>query len=416
METSQPFSNSWEERLAAMQVQDAPYSGMVTWERPEHLPRDGQVATIQHPLAGMCVPIKDLVDTKGLRTTYGVSTYREYIPETDHPVVTFLRKHGAVIIGKSNTSSLGALPVTESDLLGTACNPRDPSKISGGSSGGAAVLVAAGTVEIAHGTDAAGSLRIPAACCGVTGWKSTPGLLPADASSMSERVGIHTHGFIARNATLLHDVASSLYSTGPGMHPKRLIVLDGRPFGGPRTPCWDDALDVCSAFGEQLECSIEVLHLPEEEELMRAFQLFWMNLACPESLQDEELEPHLREWRRYAKEYGTKGFDASYRALERFAQRIGEHGTPDTLFIHPTLGTPVPAVGMMERYPDPYALFDAGVALSPLGALANILRRPAVSFPLNGDTAGSTIPLSVTLIGPAWSDSELLGMVARATL
>ncbi len=413
METSRQSDIPVEEQIAALQEQDAQYRGMVTWEDPSRIPAPNNSGDCRHPLQGRWLPIKDLVDTSGLRTTYGLSTFRDHVPEDDHPVVARLRAHGAIVIGKSNTPSYGALPVTESELHGMARNPRDPSRISGGSSGGAAVLVAAGTFSLAHGTDAAGSLRIPAACCGIVGWKSTPGLLPHDPASLSEHRGIHTHGFLAGDTALLQDVAISLGASGRVLHPSRLVVLDGRPFGGGRTPYWEAAISQCWTFGEKLSCTVEMLELPEEDAVRKAFQLFWMHLASPGTVPDDSLESHLVAWRTYAREHGAAAVQQAVRLLEAFRQRIEQRSSPGTVFIHPTLGIPVPDAGMRERFADPFALFAAGVELSPLGAVANLLRRPAVSFPLaHLDAPG--IPVSATLVGPRGSDAALLGLVAVA--
>ncbi len=412
METSQHSDTPLEDFLAVLKAKDAPYRGMVAWEQPSRIAQSRHDPHSPHPLAGKWIPIKDLVDTRGLCTTYGLLPFRTHVPAADHPVVAHLRSCGAVIVGKTNTSSYGALPVTESDLLGTAVNPCNPSKISGGSSGGAAAVVAAGTFEIAHGTDAAGSLRIPAACCGVVGWKTTPGLFPHDPSSISEQCGLHTHGFVARDAALLKDVACA-YSQ-KAYQPRRLVILDGRPFGGGRSAFWEESLEQCRMVGEELGFSPEVLMLPEEKAIQDAFQLLWMNLASPpRHIQDEVLEPHLRAWRQHADEQGLLGFHEASATLEKFRRRVEDLSLPGTFFLHPTLGMPVPDIGWREKHPDPISLFTAGVELSPLGAVANLLRRPAVAFPI-GERGGHDMPLSATLIGPAWSDGELLRMVVEA--
>jgi Asp-tRNA(Asn)/Glu-tRNA(Gln) amidotransferase A subunit family amidase len=130
------------------------------------------------PLFGIPVTIKDLQDTAGIRTTYGCRSFAEHVPQRDAITVARLKAAGAIIIGKTTTPEFGALGVTESHLTGTTGTPWDPGRTSGGSSGGAAAAVAAGIGPLALGSDGGGSIRVPAACCGVVGHKASPGRIP----------------------------------------------------------------------------------------------------------------------------------------------------------------------------------------------------------------------------------------------
>ncbi|MBT3942497.1 MAG: amidase [Chloroflexi bacterium] len=130
------------------------------------------------PLHGLPFPIKDLVPTAGIRTTFGSAVYSDNVPDKDDIVVQRIKAAGAVIVGKTNTPEFGHLGYT-SNKLGEDCrNPWDITRESGGSSGGAAASVAAGITPLAQGGDGGGSIRIPASLCGLYGIKGTEGRVP----------------------------------------------------------------------------------------------------------------------------------------------------------------------------------------------------------------------------------------------
>src|SRR5438067_677086 len=132
------------------------------------------------PLHGVPFAVKDLVNTAGLRTTFGSWALADNVPSADSPSVARLKRAGAVLIGKTTTPEFGHKCFTEAPLFGRTANPWDLARTCGGSSGGAAAAVAAGLGPIGIGTDGGGSSRIPAACCGVVGFKQTLGLVPHD--------------------------------------------------------------------------------------------------------------------------------------------------------------------------------------------------------------------------------------------
>jgi len=132
------------------------------------------------PLHGLPIGIKDLEDTGGLRTTYGSPIYRDHVPEADERLVTAMRAAGAIVLGKTNTPEWGAGANTRNSVYGATGNPFDPEKSAAGSSGGSAVALACGMVPIASGSDMGGSLRNPAAFCGIVGFRPSPGLVPSE--------------------------------------------------------------------------------------------------------------------------------------------------------------------------------------------------------------------------------------------
>ena len=130
------------------------------------------------PLHGIPVSIKDLTPTKGIRTTWGSKIFEHHVPEEDALYVTRLKAAGAIVVGKTNTPEFGAGGNTFNAVFGATRNPWDTALTCGGSSGGAAVALATGMGPLAQGSDLGGSLRTPAAFCGVVGFRTTPGLIP----------------------------------------------------------------------------------------------------------------------------------------------------------------------------------------------------------------------------------------------
>ena len=130
------------------------------------------------PLAGLPIAYKDLVATKGIRTTFGSPIYRDHVPAEDALLVERLTAAGAITLGKTNTPEFGAGSQTFNAVFGTTLNPWDPSKTCGGSSGGAAAAVACGMLPFADGSDLGASLRNPGNFCGVVGFRPSNGRVP----------------------------------------------------------------------------------------------------------------------------------------------------------------------------------------------------------------------------------------------
>jgi Asp-tRNA(Asn)/Glu-tRNA(Gln) amidotransferase A subunit family amidase len=134
-------------------------------------------------LRGVTLAVKDLIDTAGLRTTYGSPRYRYHVPQRSAPIVTRLERQGAIVIGKTNLNEYGYGVSGYNPHYGLMRTPADRGRTPGGSSGGSAIAVAAGVSDLGLGTDTGGSIRIPAACCGIYGFKCAHGTAPM--------VGIH---------------------------------------------------------------------------------------------------------------------------------------------------------------------------------------------------------------------------------
>jgi amidase len=131
-------------------------------------------------LHGLPIGIKDLEPTEGLRTTFGSPLFRDNVPASDKRLVAAIRSAGAIVLGKTNTPEFGAGANTRNAVYGATGNPFDPQKSCAGSSGGSAVALATGMVPLCQGSDTGGSLRNPAAFCGIVGFRPTPGLVPTE--------------------------------------------------------------------------------------------------------------------------------------------------------------------------------------------------------------------------------------------
>ena len=177
----------------------------------------------QGPLAGLPIAHKDLLPTKGIRTTFGSPLYAEHVPDADALIVERMRRAGAVTLGKTNVPEFGAGSQTFNRVFGPTRNPYDPGKTCGGSSGGAAVALAARMIPVADGSDTGGSLRNPAAFCNVIGFRPSPGRVPSlQGDPWSD---LSTAGPMARTV----DDLALLFSVLAGPDPR---VPNGLPDAG----------------------------------------------------------------------------------------------------------------------------------------------------------------------------------------
>jgi amidase len=172
------------------------------------------------PLHGLPIAHKDLVATKGIRTTWGSPIYKDFVPDQDDLIVERLKKAGVITMGKTNVPEFGAGSQTFNEVFGETLNPYDLDKTCGGSSGGAAVALACGMQPIADGSDMGGSLRNPANFCNVVGFRPSPGRVPAWPSELAW-FPISVQGPMART---VEDVALML-SAIAGPDPRSPIAI-----------------------------------------------------------------------------------------------------------------------------------------------------------------------------------------------
>lgn len=181
-------------------------------------------------LHGLPTGIKDLDETGGVLTTYGSPLYRDFVPERDNAMVARVRAAGAVVVGKTNVPEFGAGANTRNVVWGATGNPFNPELNAGGSSGGSAVALACDMLPVCTGSDTGGSLRIPAAKCGVVGFRPSPGLVPVERRSLgwTPISVVGPMGRTVADACLLMAAQAAMDDCDPLSYP-----VDGRAFAVP---------------------------------------------------------------------------------------------------------------------------------------------------------------------------------------
>jgi amidase len=256
---------------------------------------DGALARGAAPgaLAGLPIAHKDLVPTRGVRTTFGSPIFKDFVPEADAIIVERLRRAGAIMVGKTNTPEFGAGSQTFNTVFGATRNPYDLGKTCGGSSGGAAAALAAGLLPVADGSDFGGSLRNPASFCNIVGLRPSAGRVPG-WPSLSAWFDMPVLGPMARTVT---DVALML-SAMAGPDPRAPISLqqDGAMFAQPLGRDFKNA---------RIAWSSDLGGLPLEPEVRRvteAQRRVFVDLGCiveeatPDLSDADEVFRVLRAW------------------------------------------------------------------------------------------------------------------------
>ncbi len=182
------------------------------------------------PLHGLPVAHKDLLETRGIRTTFGSPLYKDYVPTEDDLVVDRMRRAGAITVGKTNTPEFGSGSQTFNTVFGATRNPYDLTKTCGGSSGGAAVALACGLVPVASGSDTGGSLRNPAAFCNVVGFRPSVGRVPNPKQAFAW-LTLSTSGCLGRSVADLAFALSTI--AGPDARAPLSIDEPGARFARP---------------------------------------------------------------------------------------------------------------------------------------------------------------------------------------
>ena len=181
-------------------------------------------------LHGLPVAHKDLLETRGIRTTFGSPLYKDYVPTEDDILVSRMQRAGAITIGKTNTPEFGSGSQTFNTVFGATLNPYDLTKTCGGSSGGAAVALACGLVPVASGSDTGGSLRNPAAFCNVVGFRPSVGRVPNPKQAFAW-LTLSTSGFLGRSVADLALALSTI--AGPDARAPLSINEPGARFARP---------------------------------------------------------------------------------------------------------------------------------------------------------------------------------------
>ncbi|GAA2632490.1 amidase [Streptomyces axinellae] len=392
-------------------------------------------------LHGVPVPVKDLNNVAGVRTTMGSAALEDHVATTDDHVAARLRAGGCPMPGKTNTPEFGLPPYTENALAPPARTPWDLSRSAGGSSGGAAAAVASGLVPVAHASDGGGSIRIPASVCGLFGIKPSRGVV-SPGPTLHDVTGLSTSGPLARTvldaATLLDVLAGPMpgdpYSApslppgetyadaaAPSRAPRRLRIalVTTAPVPGVVTdPECVAAAEGAAALLRELGHEVEAIELPVEEFLKDAFTTVWSVSAAtrpvPEG-REELLNPLTRQLRARGREVPAPRFAAALYAFRTMGQLMADAllapGSGYDAILSPTLARPPQPVGGLRNDADPLAEFEGNARFTPFTPLYNATGQPAVSLPLHWSAAG--LPIGVMLGGRYGEDSLLLSVSAQ---
>jgi amidase len=393
------------------------------------------------PFAGVPMAIKDNRAVAGMPLTMGSDLFANVVPPHDSYSVRRLRTAGFVFVGKTTMPEMGILPTTETRRFGATHNPWALDRTPGGSSGGSAAAVAAGMVPIAHGNDGGGSIRIPAACCGLVGLKPARGRV-----SMGPDSG---QSFLVTDGVLTRDVGDTVaaldilegyepgdanwapppqapYAQLAAADPGRLRIgvalnppLDGAELAPECESAVRRAGELLSRLGHEVtDTEPPWSGLDLLPDFTRAFgpqvsltTLIGGRLAGHEPT-SEDVEP--LTWLMYerARAQDTLTGLMAQGRLESVARSVVAFlGQFDAVLTPALARSPVPIGEIHGRGPDPEGHYRRSGGFTPYTAMLNVTGQPAISLPLFEDSEG--LPLAVQLIGPPAREEVLLRLALQ---
>lgn len=384
------------------------------------------------PLHGVPVVVKDVARIEGVRCTQGSSAYADDVSDIDDHVVTRMKSAGLPILGTTNTPEFALPCYTENRLGPPTRNPWGLQFSPGGSSGGSAAAVAAGMAPIAHGTDAGGSVRIPASACGLVGIKPSRGRV-SNGPLGHDVTGLSVHGALGRtvaDAAALLEVMSgvmpgdtytapdSIRQPDPGQGLRRLRIV---AMPEPMIPDVSAHPDCLEALDRTVKLLLDAGHSVEEMEMSPdqgvadAFGTVWSVVAAQVAV-DEEDEELLTPFTRYLRELGRGVIGTELHAALTTFRGIGQLladmflDTYDVI-LTPTLATPPALIGAFTDDRDQSDNFDRMSAFMPYTPLYNITGLPAVTVPLHWNDDG--LPIGVMLGARYGDESTLIALAAQ---
>ncbi|HJP21579.1 MAG: amidase family protein [Alphaproteobacteria bacterium] len=380
------------------------------------------------PLHGVPFAVKDLTYTKGVRTTMGSYLHDTFIPTEDAVPVARLKAAGAILIGKTTTPEFGHKAMTDGPLFGRTRNPWDRGRTCGGSSGGSAAAVAAGIAPLALGTDGGGSVRIPAACCGIVGLKPTLGRIPhihaPDAFGNNSYIGP-----MCRNVTdtrLTFDIISGpdrrdpyALAAPPEIPP--LESLNGQRLAwlAQAGPALDpEVAAMCRETIDMLaEMGAEVSEIEEDFAALEADYLTVMRAGFAARLghhlpeMEGRLDRSLVDTIRRGQALNAADLAAAQIRRSELFRHIQERFATCDFILSPTLSAPALAIDQDALG----GLTIAGIDVAPGSIRAgwypytypfNLSGHPAISIPCGFSTNG--LPVGLQIVGPWQADHQVL--------
>lgn len=402
-------------------------------------------AEVGGPFTGVPFLVKDLVlEVAGTPLTEGSRWLAGHTSANDQELTVRYRRAGLVIVGKTNTPELGMSLGCEPALFGPTRNPWDLSRSTGGSSGGSAAAVAAGLVPMAHGNDLGGSIRYPAAWCGVFGLKPTRGRVPLGPAYGDFTSGFAAEHVLTRSVRDSAAVLDAVSGTAPGdpygaapprrpfaeevaSDPRPLrIALSTTPRGGQTVhPAWRDAAEDAAAVLEGLGHHVEEAppdglgddaYGPALETVYLAavgWRLAHWRRRIGREPEPGEIEPQTRAYWEDSRRVTAADYLLSIEVLQGICRRVAEWFERYDAWLTPTMGAPPPEIGeLVGTEADPrrganrsgdFLMFDA--------ELANVSGNPAMSVPFGADDSG--LPLGVHFLARHGDEATLLRLAGQ---
>ncbi|WP_404288427.1 amidase [Glutamicibacter arilaitensis] len=380
-------------------------------------------------LHGLPSAFKDLNEVAGMPTTYGTAAMEHQIARADHPLVARLRSEGVVITGKTQVPEFGLSSYSENLVAAPSRNPLDPRLTSGGSSGGQAAAIAAGMIPVGPGSDGGGSVRIPAAACGLVGLKPSLGRVPADVADG------YLDGFGAPKMTvsgpLAHDALDAAMLLDAmrgsdhylpmlrGSYPER---LKGLRIGYSTLSPFEGAYPITlqapalQAF-ERAKRLLEARHRVEPAELNYAsdyaqtFATVWTNGLRNIPVDDESLLGELaRDFRRRST---ARSLEVSLQAasrLKQIAANFVRQWSAHDVILTPAMASTPPEVGYFTRQ-DADTDYMLQCQYTPYTSMVNVSSVAAITVPITNSSSG--MPMSVQLISPRADEGMLLALAKQ---
>jgi aspartyl-tRNA(Asn)/glutamyl-tRNA(Gln) amidotransferase subunit A len=390
-------------------------------------------ADVDSPLGGVPVAVKDLFDTAGLRTTYGSPLFRDHVPAKDAEAVRRIRAAGGVLVGKAQTHEFAWGITSVNRHLGTSRNPWAPDRISGGSSGGSAVALAADEVPLALGSDTGGSIRVPAALCGIVGLKPTYGRIsaagafplartldhpgpmartPADVALLLSVLAGADPADPATEDVPLGDVVGALHAGLAGRRVALCPALHRVPLAPAVARVWEAAVDVVRGLGAEV---VEV-DLPGAEHIYETFVVIQRAEALftheQRSLFPAERDAYgddVRVRLEAAKEVGIADYLAASAERQRIRAAFARLFQEAELLLTPVgAGSPVP-IGE-ERVSHLGREIEFRELVMTYTVPQDVTGLPACAVRAGFDELG--IPVGIQFTGPPWQEARVLQAVS----
>jgi amidase len=393
------------------------------------------------PFAGVPIAVKNNRPVNGMRLTYGCSLMAEHVAPYDHNITRRLRDAGFVIVGTTTLPEYGILPVSEARVFGPTRNPWDLARTPGGSSGGAAAAVAAGIVPVAHGNDGGGSIRIPAACCGLVGLKPARGRISPAPELGDSSLGIDgvLTRTVADTAALLdvlegYEPGDATWAPAPEepfalsaqIDPGRLRIAATTSPPQPEAsvdPLCAGAVADATELLRSLGHEVEEVDVPWHDEGVRdlfgvvfsnhiALSIAYSGMVAGREPTAEDMEP--MSWAIYSmigKLDAISGMAAAAE-LQGFARQLITFLAPYDVLLTPALAErPLPLGTLDPGAPDPMATFTRSGLFTPFTPIFNATGQPGISVPLYEGSDG--LPLGVQLVGRPAGEAQLLALATQ---